>query len=596
MRFLLSLLLCSAALSSLAQDSDGNRIAYLDRIGPYYVGADFAKMITPQWIGEEGVDAVVVLSIDDMREHPKYEEYLRPILDRLMDIDGRAPVSIFTCFIKPDEAHLQTWMDEGVNLDIHTVKHPCPFMAKADFNDARETYEQCVDIMANVPRNSPAAFRMPCCDSLNTPSPRFYAEVFNKTSPNGEYLTIDSSVFNVFERDADIDFRAYIPFDSFVNTIVDYPYPYLIGAQCWEVPCTVPSDWEGHNRHGSNNPITVDDMSHAIDLAVAAKGVYVLVFHPHGWIRNNQVNMLIDHTVTTHGSRVKFLQFGEIAQRLQANVLAGQPLRDENGRDNGVRILDLNNDGYMDVVVANDHVQMTRVWNAEKGVWADGLFPFKLVSGGAYTGARFGIVENDVICVVRNNDIKGSWRFHDGQWSADERLLPDPNENLTLTALDGADQGVRFRDLDGDGDTELIVAKAEHSEAWRWDGAHQQWAEAAYAFPDGCAFVDAQGRPAGLRLHDLDGDGTLEVIQSNASHYAAYRLNDKRDAWIEIIPRTKRNDDNHAADHLPPFDVHGENWGAWFHSGHIWWRNEYTAEMPDHVDRRSFQEIVRNNL
>ena len=42
---------------------------------------------------------------------------------------------------------------------------------------------------------------MPCCDSLNTPSPRFYAEIFNKVSPAGNFLTIDSSVFNILTPD-----------------------------------------------------------------------------------------------------------------------------------------------------------------------------------------------------------------------------------------------------------------------------------------------------------------------------------------------------------------------------------------------------------
>ena len=33
--------------------------------------ASFPKLITPQWVGEDGVEAVVVLAIDDMRGHEK---------------------------------------------------------------------------------------------------------------------------------------------------------------------------------------------------------------------------------------------------------------------------------------------------------------------------------------------------------------------------------------------------------------------------------------------------------------------------------------------------------------------------------------------
>jgi len=59
----------------------------------------------------------------------------------------------------------------------------------------------CIDLLASVPGNRPVAFRMPCCDSLNTNSPRFYAEIFNKTTPKGNFLTLDSSVFQLFTPD-----------------------------------------------------------------------------------------------------------------------------------------------------------------------------------------------------------------------------------------------------------------------------------------------------------------------------------------------------------------------------------------------------------
>src|SRR5881394_3930999 len=71
--------------------TNGNRLAYLDESDPFYPGLRFPKLTTPQWIGEDGVDAVVILAIDDMRETPKYETFIRPILDRLKKIDGRAP-------------------------------------------------------------------------------------------------------------------------------------------------------------------------------------------------------------------------------------------------------------------------------------------------------------------------------------------------------------------------------------------------------------------------------------------------------------------------------------------------------------------------
>src|SRR5687768_12107190 len=99
--WLLAITLAFSAAHSAPFSTNGNRLAYLDSDDPFYVGRDFPKLITPQWIGEEGVDSVVILSIDDMRETSKYEVMLRPILERLKKIDGRAPVSIMVNTIGP---------------------------------------------------------------------------------------------------------------------------------------------------------------------------------------------------------------------------------------------------------------------------------------------------------------------------------------------------------------------------------------------------------------------------------------------------------------------------------------------------------------
>ena len=115
-----------------APTKDGNRLAYLDECNPWYPHRDFPKLITPQWVGEEGVEAVIVLGIDDMRDPAKYEQYLRPILNRLKQIDGRAAVSIMTCDVKPDDPQLQSWLGEGLSIECHTIDHPCPLLQGGD--------------------------------------------------------------------------------------------------------------------------------------------------------------------------------------------------------------------------------------------------------------------------------------------------------------------------------------------------------------------------------------------------------------------------------------------------------------------------------
>src|SRR5687767_431843 len=113
MKALFPLLLCLAALSPAPAGQDANRHLHVTRADPYYPSLKLARFITPQWIGEPGVEAVVIIAIDDLRQPEKYESYLRPILERLKRIDGRAPASVFCNELTPTDPQFQTWLAEG---------------------------------------------------------------------------------------------------------------------------------------------------------------------------------------------------------------------------------------------------------------------------------------------------------------------------------------------------------------------------------------------------------------------------------------------------------------------------------------------------
>jgi len=611
-RFLWASALALAAIFPLRPPvclAETDRLAHLHGFDPYYVHRQFPRLETPQWIGEPDVEAVVILAIDDMREIATWENYMRPILDRLKQIDGRAPVSIMTVDVDPQDPHLQKWLDEGLSLETHTADHPCPLLKDGDFDKARDTYERCVDRMARIPNSKPVAFRMPCCDSLNTVSPRFFAEFFNRTTSEGNYLSIDSSVFVVLtsndpaiprglvrHADGGERLRKYLPFPSFVNTIEDYPYPYTIGQLCWEFPCIVPSDWEAQNLHQPNNPQTVEDLKAALDAVVAKRGVFDFVFHPHGWIRSQQVVQLIDHAVEKHGSKVKFLNFREALERLNHNLLAGSPLRAADGGDNGVRLIDVNNDGYQDVIIGNDSQRLTRIWRADLSEWEETDFPVSLVDASRpaerrETGCRFGIVREDghVSVLLSNEDTKGGWHFDGRRWAADSTLLTGLEIDGTplRTARRGVDSGVRLADLNDDGRAKLLVGNPRQRAVFSYR-ASEGWRRASYNLPKEANFVDAEGRDRGLRLIDVDDDRQLDVLFSNERRYGLYLFADDQTGWsIEIINQSRR-DGNRI-----PMIVRGEtNNGAWFHSRHLWVQNEQTARLPDLVDRRSFNDLL----
>lgn len=597
-----------------AEQPDANRLTYLDAFyDPYYPSLEFPKLVTPQWVGEDGVEAVVTLGIDDMRGVANYERYLRPILERLKEIDGRAPVSILTNSINPKEPHLQKWLREGVTIETHTADHPCPCLHGGSLDRARSTYERCVDQMASIKGNRPVAFRFPCCDSLNTPSPRAYAEIINRTTVKGNFLQISSSICApltaadpalprelVIDRDGRPRFTKYIPFKSFVNKVENYPYPFVIGRLCWEFPIVVPDDWQGQNLHRSGNPQTVEDLKAAIDAVVIKQGTANVVFHPGGWMPNHQMLSVIEHLDKKHGRKIRFLNFRECIERINKHLLAGHPLRAANGQDNGVRLLDLNGDGYLDVVIGNERARKTRLWDPKTNRWRETAFPVRLVTVDAKgnrrdAGGRFGVVRGDgkVTFLIMNKKHAGAWYFDGAKWVADKKMalgLREGGEGV-LTAIAGRDRGVRLRDLNRDGRCELLVANPTQQAAYSWDLKTGAWKRLPFTFPKGSTIVDAKGRDAGLRFIDVDEDGFDDVLFSNESRYSLHLFESMEKGWNHEARAAVGRTDNA----IPMISRAGTNNGAWFAKRHMWLQNEDTNRMPDGVDRRSFGDLLGDN-
>ena len=480
--------------------------AYRDHFtNPYWPTLNSPKLTTPQWIGEDGVEAAAVLSIDDMRRIEPYQSFIEPILQRLEAIDGRAPLSIFANQIDPHEPQLQRWLDRGVSIEVHTIDHPCPLLQGRDFAKARGTVHRCIDLLNGIPNMRPVTYRMPCCDSMNSVSPRFYDDIMSPVTPDGNFLASDSSVFQIFTKD-DPDlpqeifsngnekrFERYVPAGrDFVNTITNYPYPYLIGKRHWEFPCTVPSDWEAQYLQGENHPRTVEDLKAALDATVAKQGLFVLVFHPHGWIENNQVTELIDHAQTKHGSKLKFLNMAEVQARIDQHMLAGRPIRRRDGALSGARVLDLDGDGYMDVLYREDESTTARIWEPTARTW---------------------------------------------QFRQEVTALGEPP----------------LLDLDGDG----VSDEPDH-------GA--------------------------LRFWDLDLDGDLDAVYSDARRFAIYRKDGEE--W----QRVRAGNHVEASDRAPPpfLRVDGTNNGVWMGRSAFLVQNEDTAEEPNVIRRVAFADVLTN--
>ncbi len=587
------------------EQSPGNRLVYLDETDPYYVSRTFPKLITPQWVGESGVEAVIILSIDDLRDPVKYEAFLRPILERLKEIDGRAPLSIMCNRTDPQNALFQKWLKEGVSLETHTLTHPFPMLNSNSLAKSKRDYDGEIDLLHEIPGAAPVAFRTPNCDGRNTLSPRFFTEIFNQKTEQGRFLTIDSSVFNFptandpdlpkeIAKDAEGQdrFLKFIPTDVFANSIFDYPYPYVISRLCWEFPCAAPSDYEASTKNGSASPKTIDYMKSGIDAAVAKRGTFTLCFHPHGWIKNSQIVELIDHAVATHGKKVKFLTFKEAQERIDKNLLNGQPLRNAKGQDNGVRLIDLDNDGYLDVVIGNEKLRQTRLWQPKTNSWRELPFPRYIVNGGE-TGQRFGILRADkkASFLIQGPEGGGeSWDFDGEKWQKGiankDGTIPGlsfKNGSPVATMIDKIDNGVRLRDIDGDGVCELIVSNTAENAIFKWSEADKAWSELPFALPANTSIVDADGNDNGLRFMDINGDGFPDVIFSNESRFSLHLFTSMKDGWSKEITTGVRGGTGAT---IPMIARAGSNNGVWFQSGQMNIQNENVA-----FDRVAFADL-----
>src|SRR5262245_39300054 len=110
LRFLAALLpfvLASGPVPRLDAGSPGDRFVHLYDPSPFLVHKDFPRLTTPMWFGEDGVEAVVILAVDDMRDPAKYRAFLQPILARLREVEGQSNLSIFTNKVDPKDPQLR---------------------------------------------------------------------------------------------------------------------------------------------------------------------------------------------------------------------------------------------------------------------------------------------------------------------------------------------------------------------------------------------------------------------------------------------------------------------------------------------------------
>lgn len=608
---LLLVLLCAP---TSAEPRDPDRLHHQGAIAePFAPDRQRARLTTPQWIGRPGVEAAIVVSIDDLDASEPHARFLAPILEQLETTTGRGAVSLLANRPDPTDPGLPPLLSRGVSIGGHSETHACPLLQAGSLARAQRDVHANLLRLFSIPGNRPIVFRTPCADSQNTPSPRVYAEVLAGLSPRGQFFRASSSVAHVFtaadpalpwavatRADGTPRFARHLA-PGHEMYIEDYPYPYVVGHTLWELPFSIPSDYLGSETFGPASPQTVVDLRAVVDATVAKAGLGILVLHPYDWIRAEQVREVIAYAHERYGERIAFLTLPEVVEHLETHALGGRPLRTPGGRDAGARILDLDADGYMDAVVGHGEVRQTRVWDPARRRWLTSELPVSLALRNRDAGAKFlslpACSESDepphpTSLLVRNGSAAGLWHFDGRAWHE----VPGGLEGLVFddqpieTSAGGRDTGVRVRDLDGDGASELVVAGTTASGVFAWRPCKGHWTR-VFDLPPGVRAVDRLGRDAGLRFVDLDADGDQDLVYSDAERWAVHLFEGPDEGFGTAIRSGTRKDAKEERDTVPAIArADGSSNGAWFARGQMRVQNEDTgARHPYYLDTRSYR-------
>jgi hypothetical protein len=160
--------------------------------------------------------------------------------------------------------------------------------------------------------------------------------------------------------------------------------------------------------------------------------------------------------------------------------------------------------------------------------------------------------------------------------------------NACRSALRAFDRGVGFRDLDGDGCSDLPVNNEAQNAVFFWKPAARRWERAGFALPEKGCLVDGSGTDQGLRFVDLNGDGADDLVLSNDRKYWIYFFEGPGNGWAKRVVGGQAGDPGA----LPAIVYRGALNGVWFRSGVMVQMNEFTAKNREYTVLRPFDRLL----
>ena len=178
--------------------------------------------------------------------------------------------------------------------------------------------------------------------------------------------------------------------------------------------------------------------------------------------------------------------------------------------DYGVRLIDINNDGLVDMVKSFGSSNSTWINNKTGWINSSWIIPVQITDSSGYDqGVRFEDVNNDgLVDILKSKDSSRMIFLNNGTSFVYNNSWTIPIDFVTGTT----DQGIQIVDVNGDSKPDLIQAKDGVKTVYLNTGSG--WVSSNWTVP--VEFINGTA-DTGARFADINGDGLIDIIRATAS-------------------------------------------------------------------------------
>ncbi|MBI2647629.1 VCBS repeat-containing protein, partial [Candidatus Woesearchaeota archaeon] len=190
------------------------------------------------------------------------------------------------------------------------------------------------------------------------------------------------------------------------------------------------------------------------------------------------------------------------------------------GEDFGVRLIDLNNDGYIDMIQGRGATSEKKAWLNNKTGWNESnsfappeFFVYNAdPQVGLDRGLRIADINNDGLSDLIQGwgGVRKAWLNNVTGWREDSVTWAP---SIDFASSSGLDEGVQLVDFDGDGKVDLLQAKESGAVKKAYLNTGNGWKDVSSLWISPTYFVKSDGSDYGSRLVDLNGDGLVDIIE-----------------------------------------------------------------------------------